>query len=148
MADGLVTLTASASITDGDGDTAVDSETVGIGANLQFADDGPIATNDTDSIVGGNGPATGNVITGVDFVGGDSNTTDGNADAIGADTPGTITRIQSVNDCQRRHAPTTDPETWSSIGQYGTLTINANGDYSYLRTAAATAASAISSPTR
>ena len=80
MADGLVTLTATASITDGDGDTATDSETVGIGANLQFADDGPVATNDTDLIVGGNGPATGNVITGVDIVGGDANSTDGNAD--------------------------------------------------------------------
>ena len=76
MADGLITLTATASVTDGDGDTAVDSETVGIGANLQFADDGPVATNDTDSIVGGNGPATGNVITGIDIVGGDANNTD------------------------------------------------------------------------
>src|SRR6185503_6470648 len=90
MTDSLVTLTANASITDNDGDIATDSETVNIGANLQFADDGPIATNDTDTIVGGNGPATGNVITGVDIVGGDANGTDGNADTVNADIPGTI----------------------------------------------------------
>ena len=137
MADGLVTLTANASITDNDGDIATDSETVNIGANLQFADDGPTATNDTDTIVGGNGPATGNVITGVDIVGGDSNTTDGNADTVDADIPGTITRIQSVN------VPANVDTTYDGsgnlvvIGQYGTLTINADGSYSYLRTSAA-----------
>ncbi|MEO5773016.1 MAG: DUF5801 repeats-in-toxin domain-containing protein, partial [Sphingomicrobium sp.] len=43
MVDSLVTLTASATITDNDGDTASDSETINIGANLQFADDGPTA---------------------------------------------------------------------------------------------------------
>ena len=88
MTDSLVTLTASSTITDNDGDTAVDSATINIGNNLQFADHGPIATNDTDTIVGGNGPATGNVITGVDIVGGDANVTDGNVDTIGADVPG------------------------------------------------------------
>ena len=41
LADGAITLTASATITDNDGDTATDSQTIGIGANLQFADDGP-----------------------------------------------------------------------------------------------------------
>jgi T1SS-143 domain-containing protein len=43
LADGLVTLTASATITDNDGDTASDSEVVNIGANLHFTDDGPSA---------------------------------------------------------------------------------------------------------
>lgn len=42
--DGLITLTASASLTDGDGDVASDSETVSIGANLRFFDDGPVLT--------------------------------------------------------------------------------------------------------
>ncbi|MFC7535885.1 beta strand repeat-containing protein [Sphingomonas sp. GCM10030256] len=44
LADGLVTLTATTSIVDNDGDVASDSETVAIGANLQFADDGPRLT--------------------------------------------------------------------------------------------------------
>ncbi|MGN3975586.1 DUF5801 repeats-in-toxin domain-containing protein, partial [Tsuneonella sp. SYSU-LHT278] len=44
LADDLITLTASASLTDGDQDTASDSETIGIGANLRFADDGPVLT--------------------------------------------------------------------------------------------------------
>ena len=41
LADGKVALTASATITDGDGDTATDSETVDLGGNIRFADDGP-----------------------------------------------------------------------------------------------------------
>jgi large repetitive protein len=41
LADDLITLTARSSLTDGDGDTATDSETIDIGANLRFADDGP-----------------------------------------------------------------------------------------------------------
>ena len=43
MVDTLVTLTASATLTDKDGDTVTDSEAANIGANLQFADDGPSA---------------------------------------------------------------------------------------------------------
>jgi T1SS-143 domain-containing protein len=43
LADDLVTLTASASLTDRDGDTATDSEVANIGANLRFTDDGPDA---------------------------------------------------------------------------------------------------------
>ncbi|RST30036.1 hypothetical protein HMF7854_03735 [Sphingomonas ginkgonis] len=41
LADGLITLTGAASITDKDGDTATQSQTVAIGSNLHFADDGP-----------------------------------------------------------------------------------------------------------
>ena len=36
-----MSLTASATITDGDGDTATDSETIDLGGNIRFADDGP-----------------------------------------------------------------------------------------------------------
>jgi VCBS repeat-containing protein len=50
MADGLITLTASSSITDKDGDTATDSETVNIGANLHFTDDGPTAATNGNAI--------------------------------------------------------------------------------------------------
>ncbi|MGX7952852.1 beta strand repeat-containing protein [Tsuneonella sp. HG249] len=45
LADGLITLTASSTLTDGDGDVASNSETVDIGDNLRFADDGPVLTN-------------------------------------------------------------------------------------------------------
>ncbi len=38
---GLVNLTASATITDGDSDTATDSATIDLGGNIRFADDGP-----------------------------------------------------------------------------------------------------------
>ena len=41
LADGLVELTATATITDGDDDTATDSATIDLGGNIKFADDGP-----------------------------------------------------------------------------------------------------------
>ncbi|WPH16247.1 DUF5801 repeats-in-toxin domain-containing protein [Variovorax paradoxus] len=41
MADDLVTLAATVTLTDGDGDTASDSEVLNIGANIRFDDDGP-----------------------------------------------------------------------------------------------------------
>ena len=52
LADGAITLTASSTITDNDGDTATDSQTVNIGANLNFADAGPTAQ------LSGNGAGT------------------------------------------------------------------------------------------
>src|SRR5690606_8463343 len=67
------------SVEDQDGDTDTGTLTIDI------VDDVPIATNDVDFIEGGAGPATGNVITGVDFGGGDANGTDGSADNVGAD---------------------------------------------------------------
>jgi hypothetical protein len=47
LADGAITLTASATITDNDGDTASDSQTIGIGSNIVFDDDGPSVTGVT-----------------------------------------------------------------------------------------------------
>ncbi len=41
LPDGSVTLTLTGSVTDADGDTVTDSASVGIGANIRFADDGP-----------------------------------------------------------------------------------------------------------
>ena len=41
LANSLVKLTASATVTDGDGDKASDSETIDLGGNIRFQDDGP-----------------------------------------------------------------------------------------------------------
>ncbi len=49
LADGLVSLMATAVTTDGDGDSATDSETVDLGGNLRFDDDGPsVSVSDAD----------------------------------------------------------------------------------------------------
>ncbi|WP_417454378.1 VWA domain-containing protein, partial [Kiloniella sp.] len=62
--------------------------------------------------------ATGNVVTGVDVANGDANTTDGNADDLGADGFGSITWDNVTGGT-------------TVIGTYGTLTVDANGNYSY-----------------
>ena len=104
-------------ITDSDGDMATAT------LRIDIVDDVPTARNDTDSV-----PATtftgqiGNVVTGV-------GTTSG---ASGADTPGadgaTVTGI---------HAGTagTFAAPGTVNGQYGTLSINAQGNYTYTRSA-------------
>ncbi|MEA1072707.1 DUF5801 repeats-in-toxin domain-containing protein [Sphingomonas sp. LY160] len=121
-----------ATITDKDGDVA--SSSIGIGNAISFRDDGPSATNDSDAIaVGSNGPATGNVLTGVEVaVAEDGNASDGNADAPGADG-GRISFIDnSLNAAPGVAVPAGGSTTIA--GQFGTLTIFANGDYSYART--------------
>ena len=123
-----VTVTA----TDGDGDP-VTSDAIDVGGQITFLDDGPDANDDVDTIVGGLGPATGNVLTGVDFGGGDANGTDGVADTFGADGPGTITAIASNN--VPGNVDTDASPNFTIAGQYGVLTLNANGNYSYLRNA-------------
>ncbi len=115
--------------TDFDGDT--DVAQVDLGSVIRFEDDGPTAVNDFDTIVGGNGPATGNVITGIDIIGGDANSTDGSADNVGQDTPGRITAIASDN--VPGNVDTDPSANFTIAGQHGVLTLNANGDYSYLR---------------
>ncbi|GEM_PF-2472961 len=65
LANNLVKLTATATITDGDGDSATDSETIDLGNNIRFADDGPVlsvaADNlavDEDALAGANADAS------------------------------------------------------------------------------------------
>uniref|UniRef100_UPI000F77086C beta strand repeat-containing protein n=1 Tax=Kiloniella majae TaxID=1938558 RepID=UPI000F77086C len=62
--------------------------------------------------------ATGNVVTGVDVAGGDANVTDGNADSMGADGFGSITWAGATGGT-------------TVVGTYGTLTVDADGNYSY-----------------
>jgi large repetitive protein len=126
----LITLTATAK--DGDGDTA--SAAIGIGTQLNFLDDGPNAANDTDSVAAGTtGPATGNVLTGVEVaVAEDANGTDGLADAGGADGIGRVTLIDNTaNATAAQSVP--DGGFVDVAGQYGTLRIWSNGDYQYTR---------------
>jgi VCBS repeat-containing protein len=127
MTDDLITLTASASITDNDGDTDEDSATINIGANLQFADHGPVATNDVDEITSGGDTAEGNVITGVGTNGGTLN-----ADVVGADTPGRVSGVVSVNEPGNTDQDA-DPNVFEIDGEFGTLVLNADGSYTYTR---------------
>ncbi|MFD2208109.1 beta strand repeat-containing protein, partial [Kiloniella antarctica] len=61
--------------------------------------------------------ATGNVVTGTDVAGGDTNVTDGNADTMGADGFGSISWFGATGT--------------TVVGDYGTLTVDADGNYSY-----------------
>ncbi len=93
-----------------------DDEKVTKTLTIQIIDDEPIALDDANSIAAGEyGPATGNVI--------DEN------DTPGADD-GTVTAIASVN------VPANESEGEGTLviqGEYGVLTIEADGDYSYVR---------------
>jgi hypothetical protein len=123
-ADNLVTLTAT--VTDKDGDHQ--SATANIGQNLVFNDDGPTAINDSDTIASGGNSATGNVITGIGTDGGVAT-----ADNAGADQPGHITAIQGAGG--------TDTTFFGGVlsigGTWGTLDIDADGNYTYTRNAGA-----------
>lgn len=135
LVEGKITLTASSTITDGDLDTATNSETVDLGGNIRFADHGPIAAPDTDSIASGGSSATGNVIT--DASAGDltPEDTDNGADTAGADAP---IRVISGDNTQNVTLPQDVPNGGfvDIIGQYGTLRLFSNGDYTYTRNGA------------
>lgn len=101
-------------LTDSDGDTASDTLVIDI------ADDAPIARDDTDAVPSGSyGPETGNVLSG-------EGTTSG---AAGADTSGadgiTVTAISGV---ESNGAPGDE-----IFGNYGTLVMQSDGSYSYVR---------------
>ncbi len=88
---------------DGDKDTGV--------IVVDVHDDGPKAVNDSKSVDEGE-TVTGNVITN---------------DKVGADEPGTITQVMFNG----ATTPVPAVGTTDVIGQFGTLTIAANGSYSY-----------------
>ncbi len=103
-------------VTDNDGDTATATLTISV------VDDVPTARNDADQVATGSfASEAGNVLTG-------AGTTSG---AAGADTPGadgaSLTGIRGAGGEGGFSAPGTVQ------GQYGTLTINANGSYTYVR---------------
>ena len=100
-------------LTDVDGSNAASSLIV------RVVDDVPTAVNDVDAVTE-DGPtvATGNVVSGVDGgFGPDANASDGAADTRGADGFGSIAWTGAVGN--------------TVAGTYGTLTIDAAGNYSY-----------------
>ncbi|MFS6825745.1 VCBS domain-containing protein, partial [Cyanobium sp. ATX-6F1] len=110
-------LTVTVTDTDSDTDTAI--------LDIKVIDDIPTAAADTDSVQE-DGPsvvATGNVLTGVDVsLNPDSNSTDGVADTQGADTA-TVTAVT--------FGQSTGTVGSELAGLYGTLTLKADGSYSY-----------------
>ena len=108
-------------LTDPDGDVA--SATL----RIDIIDDVPTARPDTDSIAAGQfGPALGNVIT--DASAGDAGDSDSGADTVGADNA-SVTAVSSVN------VPANSDSSSPFVvnGQYGVLTLQADGSYSYIR---------------
>ena len=118
-----IMLTFDFTATDSDGDPALGHFQVLVN------DDIPVAVNDVDSVAGAGHTATGNVITGVDLFS-DANTTDGNADHVGADGPGKITQVVGFG------ATLATAHNFQVVGQFGTLVLTENGDYIYQRTSA------------
>ncbi|WP_395020446.1 VCBS domain-containing protein [Dongia sp.] len=106
-------------VTDKDGDAASSTLSVNI------VDDVPTARNDVDTIATGGTSADGNVITG-------ANTTSG---AAGADTKGadgaTVSAVTGFNGSADNDAS----DGLKVDGQYGKLTLNADGSYTYTRNA-------------
>ena len=88
---------------------------------VRFQDDGPLAVDDFDTVAGMT--ATGNVIDGTNEV------TPG-VDHVGTDGA-TVTDVSSNNEPD--HNTTVNAGVLTIIGQYGTLELHPNGDYTYTR---------------
>ncbi len=117
-------------VSDSDGNPADDATAT---LRIDIVDDVPVAVNDTDSIAAGQfGPATGNVIT--DAAPGDAGDSDNGADTRGADGAA-VSAIASVNVPANIDTTADGSGNFQVSGQYGVLTINADGSYSYTRTA-------------
>ena len=114
----LITLTAIA--TDGDGDTA--KTTADITGHFAIRDDTPQAVDDADNVArDGQIFADGNVLTGIG--GSDDNGVDGSADNAGAD--GGLSVIGVAFGATTQNAGT------ALAGDYGMITIAADGSYRY-----------------
>ena len=101
------------------------SGVIDIGGKISFLDDGPGANDDSDTVDNNTDTAVGNVITG-------SGTTEGtgNADNAGADGFGSITGVVSdAND----NSDTNPAGGFTVVGAYGTLQMDADGNYTYTR---------------
>jgi VCBS repeat-containing protein len=103
-------------VTDKDGDTATASLTVHI------IDDVPTARNDTDATDNVTHVATGNVVTGADTTSGSAG-----ADTVGADNA-QVTAVSGAGGSDS----TLENGSLVVAGQFGTLTIHADGSYNYV----------------
>ena len=114
---------ATVTVTDKDGDPAVNS--VNIGNLVSFQDDGPSANNDTDTTDPVTDTAVGNVITGV-------GTTEGpaNADQPHVDGFGSISNLVGFGGSSDNNST----GGFDVNGQFGTLHMDASGNYTYTRT--------------
>ena len=114
----LITLTAI--VTDGDGDTA--QTTADITGYFAINDDAPVAINDEDSVArDGLTFADGNVLTGLGGV--DENGTDGSTDNAGNDGGLVVSAIS--------FGATSGTLGSALAGEYGSLTLAADGTYRY-----------------
>ncbi|WP_071057724.1 VCBS domain-containing protein [Pelistega sp. MC2] len=114
-------------LTDNDGDKVTNT------LSVQIVDDVPTANPDVDNVAADQtGPATGNVLTGVDVATGDANATDGVADVPGADGV-TVVGVAKGDTAAALDQP--DTVGVALEGEYGTLTLHADGSYSYERKA-------------
>jgi hypothetical protein len=114
-------------ISDADGDTATAT------LKINIVDDVPTAVNDTDSVADGSyAAATGNVIT--DTAAGDTGDSDNGADTVGADNA-QLSAIASNNVPANSDNSADGSGNFVVNGQYGVLTINEDGSYSYTRSA-------------
>ncbi len=114
-------------VTDEDGDATAPQTLV-----INIVDDVPSAANDTDSVAAGSyAAATGNVIT--DAAAGDAGDTDTGKDTQGADSA-KVSQIAS-NNVPANVDNTATAGVFTVNGQYGVLTINEDGSYSYARNA-------------
>ncbi len=119
LSNGQIGLTASATITDKDGDTASDSETIDLGGNLRFDDDGPVANNDTNSV------NSGFKLDISQALGVESN------DGFGADGKlgsGVVGVSKGTNTASPADATKVGVDL---LGDFGTLHLNADGSYTY-----------------
>jgi Bacterial Ig domain len=110
-------------VTDRDGDSNPPANLV-----INIVDDTPVARSDTDSVAAGQLTAeTGNVLTGAGTASG----------AGGADVQGADGSLHVVGVAAGGGAGGANPATVGVpiVGVFGTLTLNADGSYSYLRTA-------------
>ncbi|MBX7459007.1 VCBS domain-containing protein, partial [Qipengyuania sp. 1NDH17] len=113
LADGVLSLSGTATITDGDGDTAEETVVLDLGGNIRFADDGPIAVADTNTMTEDTASVVGNVVT-------------TNADDFGADGAGSpaVTAISGFGGAGTVGG--------STFGEFGILYLNDDGTYSYV----------------
>ena len=125
LANGLVELEASSTITDADGDSKTDKAKIDLGGNIKFEDDVPVANADVRTMRETTDKITGNVYGGAGARPGD------NADDIGADSNNVPTVITGVSTGTDISNPVSGNVGQVVQGKYGTLTLNADGSYTY-----------------